>query len=50
MDALGKLTPEQQQQVMQQAAMAANAQIMQDMMKQTINVCFKKCAGTSVGY
>jgi hypothetical protein len=48
MDALGQLTPEQQQQVMQQAAMAANAQIMQEMMKQTISVCFKKCAGTSV--
>ncbi|CAB9513730.1 Tim10/DDP family zinc finger [Seminavis robusta] len=44
---MDKLTPEQQQQVMQQAAMAANQQVMQDMMKQTINLCFKKCAGTS---
>ena len=45
---MSKLTPEQRQQVMQQAAMQANQQIMQDMMQRSILHCFKRCAGTSV--
>ena len=50
MDQLANLTPEQRQQVMQQAAMQANQQIMQDMMTRSVQACFKKCVGVSVSY
>ena len=46
MDQLANLTPEQRQQVMQQAAMQANQQIMQDMMTRSVQACFKKCVGS----
>jgi len=48
MDQLASLTPEQRQQVMQQAAMQANQQIMQDMMSRSVQQCFKRCVGVSV--
>jgi len=48
MDQLNNLSPQQRQAVMQQAAMQANQQIMQDMMQRSVAACFKKCAGSSV--
>lgn len=47
MDAINQLSPEQQQQVMMQAQTEANQRIMQSMMTNMTEHCFKLCAGTS---
>jgi Tim10/DDP family zinc finger len=48
MDQLNQLTPEQRQAVMYQAQQEANQTIMQEMVKQMVAGCFKKCTGQSV--
>ena len=50
MEAMNNLTPEQRQQAVQAAAMQVNQQLMQDIMKKSIETCFSKCATSSVGF
>lgn len=45
---LSKLTPEQQQQVIQNMQQQVAMQQMQQLVETLTNKCFKKCAGTSV--
>mmetsp|Transcript_4186 Transcript_4186/g.8074 ORF Transcript_4186/g.8074 Transcript_4186/m.8074 type:complete len:84 (+) Transcript_4186:195-446(+) len=49
-DQLNQLSPEKQQAVIRQLAMQAQQEALSNMMEKMTEVCFKKCAGTSVRF